>query len=342
MNSDRTIKLQVSLYFVPERVNYKMKRAILPVVLAASVSLTACSKAAAPTPAPVAPPTTPPAVTAPQTPAEQSGSGTNTIPVTNQTPNSGGKHEKPHKEPPTSAPVPLPPAGGPTGGSAGDDDPITHVEPKPVIKWYPRGIGLPLTSDDPAAKGKKVVLLTFDDGPSDTGSTVSILETLAAENVKAMFFITGYGAKHRDLVERIHKEGHVLGPHTVTHANLSKLSPAGIKEELGPVVKVIEEVTGQTPKWLRPPYGAYNQSVIDVAKQDYGMEVLTWTNGSLDWEGTKNGYKDPKTVIKDTMGQLHPGAVVLMHDTLKHTAEALPELIKEIRAAGYEFVVLPN
>lgn len=314
-----------------------MKRAILPVVLAASVSLTACSKAAAPTPVPVEPPSMPPVVSAPQTPAEQNGTGTNTdAPAPTQNP--GAKPEKPQKEPPTSAPVPLPPAGGNASGT----DPIQHVDPTPVIKWYPRGIGLPLTSDDPAAQGKKVVLLTFDDGPSDTGSTAQILDTLAAENVKAMFFITGYGARNRDLVERIHKEGHVLGPHTQTHADLSQLSPAGVREELDPVVKVIEEVSGQKPKWLRPPYGAYNQSVIDIAKNDYGMEVLTWTDGSLDWEGTKNGYKDPKLVIKETMDQLHPGAVVLMHDTLKHTAEALPELIKAIRAEGYEFVVLPN
>ena len=315
-----------------------MKRAILPVVLAASVSLTACSKAAAPTPAPVQPPATPPVVTAPQTPtAPSGGTGTNTdAPAKPQTP--GTNPDKTQTEPTTNAPSPLPPASGTSNGN----DPIGHVDPKPVIKWYPRGIGLPLTSDDPAAKGKKVVMLTFDDGPTDSGSTVQILETLAAENVKAMFFITGYGAKNRDLVERIYKEGHVLGPHTQTHANLRELPPAGVKAELDPVVKVIEEVSGQKPKWLRPPYGAYNQSVIDIAKNDYGMEVLTWTNGSLDWEGTKNGYKDPKTVIKDTMDQLHPGAVVLMHDTHKHTAEALPELIKAIRAEGYEFVVLPN
>lgn len=315
-----------------------MKRAILPVVLAASVSLTACSRAAAPTPAPVQPPTTPPAATAPQTPTVPSGgTGTNTQnPAQPQNPS--GTPQQPQTEPPTNAPTPPPPASGTTNGT----DPIGQVEPKPLIKWYPRGIGLPLTSDDPAAQGKKVVVLTFDDGPSDTGSTVKILETLAAENVKAMFFITGYGAKHRDLVERIHKEGHVLGPHTMTHANLSELTPDGVRAELDPVVKVIEEVSGQKPKWLRPPYGAYNQSVIDIAKNDFGMDVLTWTDGSLDWDGTKNGYKDPKIVIQDTLKQLHPGAVVLMHDTLKHTAEALPELIKAIRAEGYEFVVLPN
>ncbi|HYF93908.1 MAG TPA: polysaccharide deacetylase family protein [Symbiobacteriaceae bacterium] len=294
-------------------------------MLLVSVSLTACSKAAVPTPP--APDPVPP-VPISDAPAPD--------------PDPKGKNITEQPQPPAPAPAtpsataPTPPA--PAGGSQAS--PPTQVAPKPAIKWYPRGIGLPLTSDDPAAKAKKVALLTFDDGPSDTGSTVSILETLARENVKAMFFITGYGAKHRDLVERIHREGHVLGPHTQTHANLAQLSVAGIKEELGPVVKVIEEVTGQKPKWLRPPFGAYNESVIKVAKQEYGMDILNWTDGSLDWEVNQEGYKDPKVVVKDTMEQLYPGAVVLMHDTLRHTAEALPEIIHLMKAEGYEFVVL--
>lgn len=299
-----------------------MKRALLPVIVVASLSLAACSKA---TPTQVAVNPTPPAVNdvlTPEHPAKQHS--------VEQPPDPDPTHTAPS----TDAPAHLPPA----GGSA--TSPTGHVEPKPAINWYPKGIGLPLTSDDPAAQGKKAVMLTFDDGPSDTGSTASILDTLAQENVKATFFITGYGAKHRDLVERIHREGHELGPHTVTHANLSQLSVAGIHEELDPVVKVIEEVTGKKPKWLRPPFGAYNQTVIDVARNDYGMGILNWTDGSLDWEGTKDGYKNPNIVVKDTMEQLYPGAVVLMHDTLRHTAEALPEIIKQMKSQGYEFVVL--
>lgn len=302
-----------------------MKRALLPVIIATSISLAACSKATAPAQIPVTPSTPPSSSDMPARVVQDDPGPAAPTPAPTETSSSG------------TAPEPQAPAGGSVTTA-----PTGHIEPKPLIKWYPRGIGLPLTSDDPAAKDKKVVLLTFDDGPTDQGSTVSILETLAKENVKAMFFITGYGAKHRDLVERIHREGHVLGPHTVTHANLAKLTPAGIKEELDPVVKIIEEVSGKKPKWLRPPFGAYNQTVIDIAKNDYGMDILNWTDGSLDWEGVKDGYKDPKIVIKDTMEQLHRGAVVLMHDTLKHTAEALPEIIRQMKTEGYEFVVLPN
>jgi len=219
--------------------------------------------------------------------------------------------------------------------------PIPEPEPpKPAeIKWYPRGIGLPLTTDDPAGKEKKVVMLTFDDGPADTGSTARILDTLKEHNIKAMFFITGYGAKHMDLVERIHREGHPMGPHTMTHPNMSRLPIAQMRAEIEPLIATIEKVTGERPKYFRPPFGAYNQTLLDLLKE-YNMELLNWTDGSLDWEGVKNGRKDPNKVIDDTMRQLHRGAIVLMHDTLQHTADALPELITRMKAEGYEFVVL--
>ncbi|HYG60445.1 MAG TPA: polysaccharide deacetylase family protein, partial [Symbiobacteriaceae bacterium] len=104
-------------------------------------------------------------------------------------------------------------------------------------------------------------------------------------------------------------------------------------------LKLIEEVAGYKAKYLRPPFGAYNDQLINYAKEN-GMEVLNWTDGSLDWEGVVDGYKDPKLVVEQVMEQLHPGAVVLLHDTLKHTAEALPEIITKIKAEGYEFIVL--
>jgi len=220
-------------------------------------------------------------------------------------------------EPPAPAPAPIEPKG----------------------HWYPRDVGLPLTIDDPSIKEKKVVMLTFDDGPSPSGSTARILDNLKEQNVKAMFFVTGAAFKHRDLVERMHREGHVVNPHTMTHPNLTKLTPGEVRKEIEPLIGLIESVTGAKPKYLRPPYGAYNKDVQAVAK-DLGMDLMNWTNGSLDWQGLDSaGSKDPKVIVADVLKQLHPGAIVLMHDTKRHTADALPELIRRIRAEGYGFVV---
>lgn len=301
-----------------------MKRAFLPALIASTVLLTtACSAPSTPKDSPNDSLTPQPPVSAPATPPSAS---------------QGTADQAPAPAPGTTtaenAPTTTPPAGAET-----DKPAATPVNAQPAIKWYPKGIGLPLISDDPAARGKKVVMLTFDDGPSSSGSTAQILDELAEANVKAMFCITGYGAKHKDLVEREFREGHTLVPHTMTHADLATLSPEELRAEIDPVYKTIVEVTGEKPKWLRPPFGSYNKQVIDIAKNEYGMEVLNWTDGSLDWEG---GKKDPQVIIDEVMRQLYPGGYVLMHDTLQHTADALPGLIKAIRAEGYEFVVLNN
>lgn len=227
------------------------------------------------------------------------------------------------------APAVLPESGAPISVSAAQQG-----------HWYPRGIGLPLTTDDPALKDKKVAVLTFDDGPSTSDSTARILDALKEQNVKAMFFVTGAAFKHRDLVERMHREGHVVGPHSMTHANLTRLQPAEVREEIEPLNGLIESVTGAKPKYLRPPYGAYNPDVQAIARE-LGLELINWTDGSLDWQGPDiDGYKDPKVIVADVLRQLHRGAIVLMHDTKRHTADALPEVIRRIRAEGYEFVVL--
>lgn len=198
---------------------------------------------------------------------------------------------------------------------------------------------MPLTADDPAAEGKKVVMLTFDDGPSPTGTTARILDTLKENHVKAMFFVTGYGATNRDLLEREFKEGHVLGTHTQTHAYLPDLSVAQMRQEIEPVITTVAEVTGTRPKYFRPPNGAYNDALRALLEEE-GQELINWSDGSLDWDGLEDGYKEPKLVVDQVMNYIHPGAVVLMHDTHEHTADALPELIRQIRAAGYEFVVM--
>lgn len=240
--------------------------------------------------------------------------------------------------PPASTDTPANPPGDSSSQPPQETPPPPPPE-QPAIKWYAPSIGMPLKSDDPAAQGKKVIALTFDDGPSNTGTTARILDILAEQNVKATFFITGYGAKNMDLVERIYKEGHALGPHTMTHPNLAELSPAEQREEIEPLVKLIEGVTGKAPHYLRPPFGSYDDN-LEALMKDMNMEIMNWSLGSLDWDGTKDGYKDPNLVVKDVLDNAHPGAVVLMHDTLRHTAEALPEILKGLKAEGYEFVTL--
>lgn len=219
---------------------------------------------------------------------------------------------------PTAAPPPS------TGAGAVPDDGIV---------WVQGGIGHPLRSDDPRAKGKKVVMLTFDDGPSDE-ATAQVLDILKAEKVRALFFVTGYGVRREDLVRRIDREGHVIGTHTMTHKNLTTLSRDGMMREIVPVNEAVQRLTGKRPKYFRPPHGAYNQTLRGVLKE-LGMELINWSAGSLDWELT-----EPERIVKQVLDTVHPGAILLFHDTHRHTVQALPDVIKGLRERGYEFVVL--
>ncbi len=294
-----------------------MKRIFLPITLAALLLLSACGTTPSQSPAPP-----PPAVEAPPAPPPPA-----------------------VEEPPTPAPVPQPPMGAPP------ERPVpVQVEPtptpvpvpapaQPVVTWRPRGIGLPLAPSDPEAAEQRVAMLTFDDGPTE--QTVPILETLAKEDVKAVFFITGYSARnHPELVERIHKEGHQLGVHTMTHPNMRTLSKEDQRKEIEPLIDLIQQVTGQRPRYFRPPFGAYNQDLLSLL-EELEMELINWTNGSLDWEGVVHGRKPPDVVVQTVIDQLHRGAVILFHDTMSHTAEALPEVIRQMKAEGYGFVSLP-
>lgn len=212
------------------------------------------------------------------------------------------------------------------------------VPVKPVISWKPSGIGYPLVPSDPTTE-QKTALLTFDDGP--TAQTPAVLDALKAKGVKAVFFVTGYGAKqHPEMLERIHQEGHILGIHTMSHHNLTKLTREQQRQEIQPLAEQIEKVTGKKARYIRPPFGAYNDELLSLLKE-MDLELINWSVGSLDWEGVVDGYKDPQRVVADVDAQLHKGAVILMHDTMKHTTQAVPMVIDRLRAEGYEFVLLP-
>ena len=223
----------------------------------------------------------------------------------------------------------TPPPAAP-GDSATGSGPASGLQPV----YFLRGIGLPVDTRDEAAKGRKVVVLSFDDGPRRE-TTPRVLDILKRYDVKAMFFVTGYGVRNNaDLLERIAREGHAIGTHTVTHANLRRLTREQMLREITPVNEEVEKATRERVKYFRPPYGAYNQAALEVLKE-LNLQIMTWTTGSLDWQ-----TKDPATVTRNVLNNVYPGAVVLMHDTHEHTVEALPGIIEGLRAKGYAFVIL--
>ncbi|WP_152393987.1 polysaccharide deacetylase family protein [Paenibacillus guangzhouensis] len=189
----------------------------------------------------------------------------------------------------------------------------------------------------PAKDGteKKVVLLTFDDGPKDEKMINRLIDTLDKHHAKAIFFVNGYRVKaHPELLKLIHDREQVIGNHSWDHINLKKESEASIKKQIEDVQKIVKDTVGESPKFFRPPFGLGNDTVRSIVKNN-GMLFMTWSNGSLDWD-SKNKNK-PDAVIKNVLEQLHPGSNILMHE-LPWTVDASDELLTKLEDKGYSFV----
>jgi peptidoglycan/xylan/chitin deacetylase (PgdA/CDA1 family) len=284
---------------------------------------------------------TPPGTTTQAKPAETATGGSGYEASTNggqtgaagQTPAPGDGPAQTGQTQPTAPGTPPPPPA----------DTRTDVE---KARWVINTHWGPVVSDDPAVQGKKVALLTFDDGPSPA-YTSRVLDTLKEHGVKAIFFVNGPAAEHPDLIKRMVAEGHLVGTHTLTHPLLTDLGAEGQRQEIGDIADIVEQITGKRPYYFRAPFGAYNDTTLAILK-DLNMQLLNWDHGSGDWMDVRDGYKDPAIVIQDVLSEvprnaqmtpLHPGSVILMHDTLRHTAEALPGIITGLKEKGYEFVI---
>lgn len=182
--------------------------------------------------------------------------------------------------------------------------------------------------------GDKYVALTFDDGPSKE-VTPRILDTLAQHGAKATFFMIGNQAKMLpEIAQQVAAAGHEIGNHTMDHADLSKLDPGSIRKKIGDAADSIEHATGIQPYLVRPPYGAYNDAVLnDAANQ--GDSLILWSVDSLDWQS-----RNADAVINEIQKEITSGAIILMHDIHPSTADALPRLLDWLESQGYQFVTV--
>lgn len=187
---------------------------------------------------------------------------------------------------------------------------------------------------------KRQVALTFDDGP-DLEYTPQILDVLKKNNVKATFFLVGKRAQaHPDVVKRMVREGHEVGNHSFSHANLPKVSMAAFQKELQQTDKIIRSLAGYNPKMFRPPYGETNeQQILWLSKNNY--TIVNWNVDSLDWKGLSSGQ-----VRDNVLSAIFPGSIVLQHsaggngEDLSGTVKALPQIIERLRADGVQFVTV--
>lgn len=180
----------------------------------------------------------------------------------------------------------------------------------------------------------KKVALSFDAawGNEDTRA---ILDILKKNNVKVTFFMTGgWVEKYPDDVKAIAAGGHDLGNHSENHKQMSKLSKEQCVEEIMKVHKKVKELTGVDMNLFRPPYGDYNNTLINAARE-CNYHCIQWDVDSLDWKDY-----GVQSIIHTVCNHKHlgNGSIILCHNGAKFTKDALQSLITGLKEKGYEIV----
>lgn len=179
-------------------------------------------------------------------------------------------------------------------------------------------------------KNKKMVALTYDDGPSIY--TPRVLKTLKENNAVATFFVVGNRVPtYSDTVKKAHDMGCEIGNHTYEHKNLTRVSEAEVKRQITKTNRNVKKVTGQAPVIVRPTGGATNANV----KQWVGMPSIIWSIDTLDWK-TRNADSTKRAVLD----HVKDGDIVLMHDLYSATATASETIIPELVRRGYQLVTV--
>lgn len=189
---------------------------------------------------------------------------------------------------------------------------------------------------NPNPQGRKVIALTFDDGPSDY--TPEILDILKVHGVHATFFNLGErAAAYASLEKRLVEEGHQLANHSESHQNMPDLNREQLRNEISQGFQHIHDASGVTTRVMRPPYGAFGEQQWKDAADLLEMNVI-WSIDSLDWK-----RPGADTIVNNVVSGAYSGAVILMHDgggDRSQDVEALPKIIDKLKEQGYEFLTI--
>lgn len=186
----------------------------------------------------------------------------------------------------------------------------------------------------------KEIYLTFDNGYEE-GYTGGILDVLKKHKVPATFFVTGhYVEEEPDLVKRMANEGHIIGNHSYHHPDFTIINKAAVQEELESLEEAVAEITDQKEmQYLRPPRGLFNEETLTWSN-DLGYTHVFWSLAFSDWK--TDAQKGWRYAYDEIMEQIHPGAIILLHTVSKDNAEALDQVIKDLKTDGYIFKSLDD
>lgn len=184
---------------------------------------------------------------------------------------------------------------------------------------------------------QKKIAISFDDGPSRR-NTEEILSILEQFHIRATFFVIGENAeKDPERIRRIFDAGHEIGNHTYTHAYISKISEAKLREEVEKTEEVLIRITGTKPVVFRPPGGFYDDASIALLEQ-MGYKSVLWSLDTRDWSMPKS-----ESIVTKVEERASEGDIILFHDLEDKrlpTPAALKKILPYLIENGYEFVTI--
>jgi peptidoglycan-N-acetylglucosamine deacetylase len=189
------------------------------------------------------------------------------------------------------------------------------------------------------ANKEKVVALTIDDGP-EAPETPQFLDILRSHNVKATFFVVGKAVEaHPEILQRTVAEGHAIGNHTWSHS-YRRMSRETARSEIERTAEIIQNTTGVSTQFFRPPGGFLNNGVAAYAKSQK-QAVVMWSVTVADTDPRAT----PLVFVNNVLNGARPGSIILMHDgggDRSRSVKALPGIISGLKQKGYRFVTLPE
>ena len=200
--------------------------------------------------------------------------------------------------------------------------PFDKVEEYINVGWYRGGCKVDAS--------RPMVAITFDDGPGK--HTDRIVSTLEKYNARATFFVQGKNVSgYKSVMQRAVSLGNEIGNHTWNHVNLAHSGSSVISQQINSTNTAVYNATGTYPKLYRPPYGAFNNSVLNSIP----MAAVMWSVDTLDWK-TRNPAKTLESVKRDT----YDGAIILMHDIHSPTADAVESVVKHLLMNNFQLVTV--
>lgn len=205
------------------------------------------------------------------------------------------------------------------------DDKYKEINTDNIVKNYER------IRDSKSFENKKLVALTFDDGPA-YAKTEKLIDELDKRDARVTFFMLGQLAnKQPDLVKKVYNYGHTIGSHTYDHKNLTKLDDEQLAFEINHTNEILSDIIGEDIKFIRPPYGSYNQNILDKTN----MAFILWNVDTLDWK-----LRDAEKVRDYIVKKANDGDIILLHDIHATSVDGVIMAIDILKEDGYEFVSL--